>query len=61
MKLLTHIIQVSSAQFYWEWGDEPTGYVSYGRYDENEVFKFVGIGPRSWSKEALIPFNCPFP
>jgi hypothetical protein len=39
---------------------EPAGYVSYGRYDENEVYRFVGIGPREWKNDYCLPFNCPF-
>jgi hypothetical protein len=60
MKLLTQLIQVSNAQFWFEWGDEPQGYVSYGRYDQNDVYKFVGIGPRKWKDDCYLPFNCPF-
>lgn len=60
MKLLTHIIQVSIAQFWYEWGNEPIGYISYGRYDENEVYRLVGIGPKEWAADLHLPLNCPF-
>jgi len=60
MKLLHAMIEASNAQFWFEWGDEPAGYVSYGRYDENEVYRFVGIGPREWKNDYRLPFNCPF-
>jgi len=56
--MLTQIIQISGAQFWFEWGNEPTGYVSYGKYDDNGVFRFIGIGPRAWKNS--LPFNCPF-
>lgn len=61
MKKLMHIIQVSIAKYYYEWGNEPIGYVTYGKYSEDGSTVDIGWGPKEWAQQAGIPFNCPYP
>lgn len=55
---LTNIIHASIAEFYYEWGNEPFGHVSYGRYVNDEL-KFIGVGPREWVKPLNLQFKNP--
>ena len=63
MKTITQPIQMELIQFYWEWGNEPKGHVTVGRYTNDDALKTIG-----WmSKDLLnhpagkhIYFNCPY-
>lgn len=58
MKLLNNIGKASNAAFYYEWGNEPAGYVTFARY-ENDVLKIVGVGPKDWAGYLNAPFHNP--
>jgi hypothetical protein len=47
-----------TAEFYYEWGNEPTGYVSTGCY-VNDEFKSTGLMRLSEVKALGLKFNCP--
>ena len=59
MKILKQVINASSAEFYYQWGDEPTGYVTFGRYDKNDVLVILGVGPREWIDLLGLKFHNP--
>ena len=44
--------------FWYQWGDEPRGYVSVGFYDDSN--KFVSMGRLPKVKSVGMQFHCPF-
>lgn len=63
MKTIHKVIEAELAQFYWEWGDEPRGYVTIGKYNNDDTLRTIGYMPKEWlSYPGLshIKFNCPY-
>lgn len=57
-KRLLQIIQASIAEFWFEWGNEPEGCVSFGKY-VNDEYKFIGFGSKDWVKSLCLKHHCP--
>jgi hypothetical protein len=47
-------------QFYFGWGNEPSGHVSIGRY-ENDVYKSMGTMLQAEAKNLGLKYHCPYP
>jgi hypothetical protein len=59
MKILKKLIDSSVAQYYYEWGDEPEGYVTFFRYNTDDELVIIGVGPKEWVKYNNTPFKNP--
>lgn len=47
-------------EFYYEWGDEPRGYVSTGCYMDDVFYNTGKISRKEATKMGLY-FHCPYP
>jgi hypothetical protein len=49
------------ATHYYKWGNEPTGFVSTGYYDTNEVWRECDQMSMEDAEKNGLTFHCPYP
>lgn len=59
--LIADVTKEAQAQFYYEWGNEPTGCVSTGCYNERDEFIDTGYMAKSKALTSGLVFNNPHP
>lgn len=61
-RLITEIynLTIPNPEFYYEWGNEPAGYVSCGYYESGEVWRSLSPIPKNTALQLGLNYYCPY-
>lgn len=51
---------MKKAKHYYNWGDEPVGYVSTGYYDKSDIWRSTGLCTKEKAIQLKLTYNCPY-